>query len=424
MLRSFSKHFNNTVFRGPENEGGSDVVTGTENDSVSVNDGGGDDDSSLPDDGDGGAEGGDPSKPLTVREQLKRSIAEANEDAANQARSKKDSKTGRFSKGQTPTAQVDPATTTTAPAQTSAVPAPDSLSRDAKAEWDKTPPAIQQAFIKREQDAARGVQELKQRYEMIDQAIAPHQDALRQMNATPGEAVNRLFLWFKALAGAPAQSFPELAKSMGYDWNKIIAATSGQQQPAQAGQTVTQAGQTAPEIPEPVRNYVGQLEQRIEQLVQHIGQIDNRFGAVQQDMNATNEAKTRENLSIWAKDKEFYEDVRKDMANFIQSGLIPLKNGQVDLDTAYERAIYYNPEVRAKVLAKQQQANQQVQQTADAATTAQRQGQVAKARRAAVSLPSSNSPGLGNGQIPAKKPGQKMTVRDSLKAAMAELRDQ
>jgi len=421
MLRSFSKHFNDTVFRGPDNEGGSDVVNGTENDVSLPDDGGGHDDGDDTPVLDGDGEGGDPSKPLTVREQLKRSIAEANEDAANQTRAKKDPKTGRFSKGQTPAPQVDPALApTTAPV--AGVPAPASLSKDAKAEWDKTPPAIQQAFIKREQDAARGVEELKQRYEMIDQAIAPHQDALRQMNATPGEAVNRLFLWFKSLAGAPAQAFPELAKSMGYDWNKIIAATTGQQQPA--GQQPQQQQAAQPEIPEPLKNYVGQLEQRIEQLTQHIGQIDNRFGAVQQDLNATNEAKTRENLSFWAKDKEFYEDVRQDMARFIQSGLIPLKDGQVDLDTAYERAIYYNPEVRAKVLAKQQQADQQVQQTAEAATTAQRQGQVAKARRAAVSLPATNAPGVGNSFAAPKKPGPKMSVRDSLKAAMAELRDQ
>lgn len=410
MLSSLTKHFNDTVFRGPDNEGGTDG--GTEGDTVLDTDVGTDDGGADSGDGAGGEEGGESSKPLSVREQLKKSIAEANEDAAASQTKSKGPKTGRLSqaKGQE---GVAPATIPAAPAAP-AIAAPDSLSKEAKAEWEKTPPAVQQAFIKREADSARGVQELKQRYDQIDQALAPHNDALRQMNASPGEAVNRLFLWFKALAGSPVQAFPELAKSMGYDWNKVTEAISGAQKPAQ------QQSQQQP-IPE----YVQQLQNEIAQLKGNFGQFGNQFQNIQQEMNAQNEAKTRENLSIWSNGKEFFDDVRQDMAQLIQSGMVPLKNGQVDLDTAYERAIYYNPDIRAKVLAKQQQANQQVQQTADAATTAQKQGQVAKARKAAVSLPASSTPGAGNGQIAAsRKSGQRLSVKDSLKEAIAQLRDQ
>jgi hypothetical protein len=413
MLNSLTKHFNDTVFRGPENEGGTDGG-GTEGTTVLDTDVGTPDGGADAGDGDGGEGGGEPSKPLTVREQLKKSMAEASEDAANQTKTaKKDPKTGRFSQAK---GQEAPAAVTPAPV-TPTIAAPDSLSKEAKAEWDKTPPVVQQAFIKREQDSARGVQELKQRYEQIDQALAPHNDALRQMNASPGEAVNRLFLWFKALANSPVQAFPELAKSMGYDWPKVVEAITGSQRPA--GQQP--AGQQPQQVPE----YVQRLEQEIARLQGNFSQFGNQFQNIQQEMNAQNEAKTRENLSIWSNGKEYYEDVRQDMAQLIQSGMVPLKNGQVDLDTAYERAIYYNPDVRAKVLAKQQQANQQVQQTADAATTAQKQGQVAKARKAAVSLPASSTPGAGNGQIASsRKPGQRLSVKDSLKEAIAQLRDQ
>jgi hypothetical protein len=419
MLSSLTKHFNDTVFRGPDNEGGTDG--GTESTTVLDTDVGTPDGGADAGDADGGETGGEPSKPLSVREQLKKSIAEANEDAANQAQTKtrKDPKPGRVPQTKE---QIAPAQGEVTPPAGPAIAAPDSLSKEAKAEWDKAPKAIQEAFIKREQDSARGVQELKQRYEQIDSALAPHNDALRQMNASPGEAVNRLFLWFKALAGTPVQAFPELAKSMGYDWNKVVQAIAGGQQ--QAGGQQPNGQQQIPEIPAPVQQYVGRLEQEIYNLKQQFGQVDGRFNAVQQDLNAQNEAKTRENLNLWSNGKEFFEDVRQDMASLIQSGMIPLKNGQVDLDTAYERAIYYNPDVRAKVLAKQQQANENVQQQTTQAATTARAGQVAKARKASVSLSASSTPGAGNGQMPVRKPGQRLSVKDSLKEAIAQLRDQ
>ena len=111
------------------------------------------------------------------------------------------------------------------------------------------------------------------------------------------------------------------------------------------------------------------------------------------------------------------------MAKLIETGVVPLKDGQVDLDTAYERAIYFNPEVRAKVLAEQQQANQAAQQVSKDAATAAQQTQVSRARKASVSLPASTTPGAANGAV-KPKPGQKLSVRDSLKQAVSQLREQ
>ena len=404
MLSSFSRHFNETVFRGPDMEGG-----GGDGDETVIDTGGNDD--SGTGDVSGGAdvgEGGESPKPLSVREQIKKSMAEASEEGVKPKRGDK-TRPERQAKPQEQ--QTQPETVTPA---VQAIPAPESLSKEAKEAWAKAPPEIQAAFIKREQDMQAGVQQLQQRYRQIDEAISPHTDALRQMNATPGEAVNRMFLWFKALAGKPADAFPALAQSMGVDWNRLIG---GQQAPQGTAQG------TAPEIPEPVRQYVGGLQQEISQLKQLVEQTAGRFGYVENNINQQNQARTQENLNLWSNGKEFFNEVRMDMAKLIETGIVPLKNGQVDLDTAYERAIYFNPEVRAKVLAKQQQADAQVQQQSrDAATTAQ-QNQVNRARKASVSLPASSTPGLPKA-APAKKPGAKVSVRDSLKAAIADLRDQ
>lgn len=405
MLKSFG-HFNETVFRGPDDEGGS-----------GGDQGGLDSGQGLEDVGEGGNEGGappdEPSEPLTVREQIKRSMQEASEAGSAPAK-KRDAKTGRPVKGAQEAAPAAP----TEPAKPAApaVAAPASLPAEAKAEWEKTPPAIQAAFVKREQDMERGVNELKSKYSLIDQALAPHTDALRQMNATPGEAVNRMFLWFKALAGNPTASFPQLAQSMGIDWQKLIASQTGGQQPQGTAQGA------APALPPEVKTYVGGLERQLSALTNYVTQMGSKFGTVEQTLNSQNEARTRENLNLWSTGKEFFEDVRQDMAKLIETGIVPLKDGQVDLDTAYERAIYLNPDVRTRVLAKQQQANQDAQQAERAAATTAAQAQVGRARKAAASLPSGSPgpvPGAGT-----KKPGQKSNVRDSLKAAIAELRDQ
>lgn len=418
LLRSLSRHLNDTVFRGPDDELGSG-----EADIQDTGDAGGADDG-----GDSGATDPEPEAPaerLTVREQIKKSIAETSEPPAEKP--KRERGTGRFksTKPDTDPAPADPdAAPAPAPAAADDIPAPASLAPEAKAAWANAPKEIKEAFIKREADMQRGVDELKQRYSQIDNALAPHTDALRQMNATPGEAVDRMFLWFKALAGTPQASFPALAQSMGLDWKQVVAATMGGEQQQQ--QPVPEGGEAPPEIPEHIKGYVGKLEQQVAALSQQFQQVGGRFQTMEEQVQQQNAARTAENLAIWSKDKPHFEAVRSDMAELLGKGVIPLKpDGQVDLDKAYETAIYFNPTVRALVLAEQQQANQQVQQESVQAATTANQAQVEKARKASVSIPSRQPPGAAN--APAgikKKPGEKLSVRESLKRSIAELRDQ
>jgi hypothetical protein len=420
LLRSMMRDFNSSVFRGPDNEGGSDAG----NDTVPADNGTGDDTGVDSGTGDGGEEA--PKEPLTVREQIKKSIAETSGEPAPKA---KRGKSGRYQAGGEPKDGDEPPAVGEGdepPAPpVEEVPLPDGFPKELKTEWDKAPAAIKTAMIKRVQDMTAGVEQLKQRYSLIDKAIEPHTDALRQMNATPADAVDRMFLWFKALAGSPEHSFPALAKSMGIDWAKLAPGAT-----APVPGTVDPAGAQpggAPEIPEPIRQYVGQLEGHVRQLTEYVQQIGGRFGNVEQNINTQNEARTRENLALWSSGKEFFEEVRADMAKLIETGVIPLKaDGQVDLDTAYERAIYFNPDVRVKVLAKQQQADTQVQQQSKEAATTAQTTQAAKARKAAGgSLPATTTPGTPGANGSGKgKPGQKLSVRDSLKASIAQLRDQ
>jgi hypothetical protein len=411
---SIFRSFNESVFRGPEAEGGSGDVEVDTDVASAADDSGADTDS--------GDDTGEPERtePLSVREELKRAIAETSEPS--DPAKVRDPKTGRFNKGKEAAAPAEAPKAEAAAPATPAVEMPNSLAKELKPVWEATPPEMQAAFLKRETDIAKGVEELKQRYTLIDQAIAPHTDALRQMNATPGDAVNRMFLWFKALAGRPAEAFPELAKSMGIDWQKLAAAQNGAAPVGADGAPPAEG--VAPDIPEPVKQYVSGMQNELAELRNIVQQIGGRFGNVEQNLNTQNEARTRENLSIWSTGKPHFEDVRQDMAKLIETGVIPLKaDGQVDLDTAYERAIYFNPDVRAKVIAEQQQADLAAQQKSKEAATAAQQTNVNRARKAAASLPVT-TPGEIKGNAVKKKPGERMSVRESLNAAMAELKDQ
>lgn len=287
--------------------------------------------------------------------------------------------------------------------------APEAFSKEAKAEWAKVPSTVQAAILKRETDVAKGVEELKGRYKDIDSALAPHMNAIRQHGHSPAQAVNQLFAWFQALGTNPDVAFPALAKSFGWDPTKV---TSGAAPAAAAGAE----GQPAVEIPPALQEYITKMQTEVAQLKQSFGQ---ELTGLKSTFQQQSEAKTNEILAGWAKDKPHFEAVRQLMAQLIQSGAVPLKEGQVDLDGAYEMAMYANPQIRATVLAEQQKAAQAARKAkAEADKKAQDEAN-AKARRAGTSL-GGGAPGDASGAQPSKR-GKGMSVRDSIRAAREEL---
>ena len=355
-----------------------------------------------------------------LRQQLERAA-----DDSRKADLKKDKKSGRFAKGG-PRAERDAGETEPVEGeppvegeQTAPVVAPpEGFPREAIAEWNKTPPVVQAAIVKRVQDMNKGVQELKTKYTEIDKAIEPHTDALRQFNVPPAQAIDRLFLWFKSLANNPGVAFPALAKSFNYDWKKI-AAIQVDGQPGQQGQGNAQQSNGPGDIPEPLQRYVDNLKQEINGLKAELG---TKVSTLEQSFTQQSEAKTNEILQQWAKDKPYYEDVRVLMAQLIQSGAVPLKDGQVDLDGAYNMATRAHDGVFAKLTADQQAAAVKAQKDKAAADVLARKQQVEQARRAGSSL-NGGAPGIGNLTTQnQRKPGQKpKSVRESILEAKDQL---
>lgn len=290
--------------------------------------------------------------------------------------------------------------------------APTAWSKEAKAEWAKLPAAVQQAVKKREVDTAKGVEDLKTRYNEIDQALAPHLEAIRNHRRTPGEAVAHLFAWFAALTANPKQAFPALAKSFGKDLREFVDAPAAGETAADKGTTAAAQQQQEGDVPLALKQYLDGFKSQMEQ----------QFGQLATSFQQSSLQKAKETLAVWSKDKPHYEKVKHIMADMIGKGLIPMKEGgEVDLDSAYDRAVFYDPTIREEILAERQQnAEAEAKRKRDAEAKAQKD-KADKARKAGLSLGPS-APGGGNSGQQSQKKGGGKSVRESLQEALAEHR--
>lgn len=294
---------------------------------------------------------------------------------------------------------------------------PKAFSKEAQAEWATTPPNVRAAVLKRETDVARGVHELKQRYSDIDQALSPRMEMIRAHGHTPAQAVHQLFSWFEALSGdvqrvrsgQPPVAFNALLNSFGM--TPAIFGALQQQAPTQEAQPEEQGA-----VPPAIQQYIGALEQKLGEFQRG---VDEKFGGLYQNFQQANQQKTQEVLDHWSKDKPHFEEVRSLMAYLIGSGAVaPLSNGAADLDTAYDMALYANPQVRAQMLDGQRKAAADERKRKVEAERKAQQEQADKSRRAGGSL-STGAPGMP--VDPTKKPLARRSVRDSIKDAISEV---
>lgn len=351
---------------------------------------------------------GDEAPTPTIRDHIDKAVAESKEEPqekkarAPKKAAREDAKEVReqWRAGEKPEKRDSQALGTE---QTTA--SPKAWNKEAQAEWNNLPPTVQAAVAKRESDIANGVAQLRQRYSDIDEAIKPHFEAIRQNGFTPGQAVGQLFGWFQALANDPVNAFPALAQSFGWDLNRLVSAT--QQQLEQ--QTAQQ--QELEQIPPYIRQALEQNYALSQRLTQH-----------EQVLQQQNVARTHEVINNWAKDKDYFDTVREMMGQAIASGMVPLKDGRVDLDGAYAMACRAHPAIWQRLTAAQQAANTNA---INQATQRQRnvdQQKANKARSAGVSI-SSSAPGLSNGVGRTQPQKKGMSVKESILAARDELMD-
>lgn len=290
-----------------------------------------------------------------------------------------------------------PATT---PQASAAVPAPAALSKELKAIWDTLPATVQAEFAKREADTQKGVEQLKARYQPIDDAIAPYRPAIQQFGKTEAQAIKQLFDWHAAL-GSPnkVNAFKALAAAHGVDLSTLVAPSqAASQQPSQ--QDPNDFSRHLQPVIEPLR---GELM------------------GVRSELDRFKQERINNEIAAFSKDKPHFDKVRVLMGQMLGSGAAS------SLDDAYTKACRADPEVfeavQNEVRAKQEAdakaaAAEQQRKAAEAETERKRleAEQVAKARKAGVG-PRNGTPA---GAMQIAKAAAGTPVRDSIREAMKE----
>ncbi len=291
-------------------------------------------------------------------------------------------------------ATSEPAKTPQAPAA-----APASLSKETRAIWESLPEVARNDIIKREADTQRGVEQLKSRYQPIDEALAPYRPLLQQAGKSDGDAIRQLFAWHQALAGPnKAQAFQALAQSHGFDL-ATLAPNSGRPQQDPNDPTV-------------------QWQQALQGTV---SPLDQRLSAIEQQFVRQQQATVQSEITGFSRDKPHFDRVRVAMGQMMAAGYAN------SLEDAYNKATWADPDVRQEILAAEQgkrEADAKAAQDAQAAKAVEAEAErkrkereaFDKARRANVS-PRGSSP---MGSIAPQQKGGK-SIRDSIAEARREV---
>lgn len=272
---------------------------------------------------------------------------------------------------------------------------PPGWSPESKAFFDSLPPdhPLRQDVAKREEEVSNGFKsysEKTKQYEALERVLAPSRTRFQQFGVqNDAEAISRLFEWEAAFANphTKMQAFHNLAKTYGVDLSQFARQSSAP----------SDGSQETPDPLRPVLDEVGQLRQQV------TGIVTSQQLAEQQRVASTIEA--------FANDKDkhpHFEKVRVAMGQLMQAGIVPPN----DLEGAYQRAIWADPELRDQLLREQDEKRKAefLKTQADAA---------AKARQAAVSpAPRARQAAPVNGADKSSK-----GVRGSILTAINELRE-
>ena len=236
-----------------------------------------------------------------------------------------------------------------ATASTPPATAPVSWSQDAKAAWASLPPAVQQAVIKREQEASNGIKSYADKLksvETLQSVIGPRAQMLAAQYGTPEKGIETLFQLSDFASNDPAGFIRWFAQQRGLPLDQL-----GTMQPAQSA---------------PIDPNLAATQQRL-------GQLEALLVAQQRAEQERQTAELNSRIEAFKSDPKnaHFEELRQDMARLIQGGLAS------DLPDAYEKAMWANPTVRAKVIESQRA-------TEEATRKAEAEKKAAEARKAAA----------------------------------------
>lgn len=283
--------------------------------------------------------------------------------------------------------------------------------KEGKTAWETLPPDVQKSVLKREEEFSNGIKQYADKakaFEELDQVIAPYKQMISQFGVTPVQTVAKLFEWMHAL-GQPSQEYKAMAFRMLADQFQFDISNLAPR--AKMTEENDDTLQFDPRI----------IDQTLNQRLQPIQQELATFKQMQEEESRRVAAAQ---LADWSKDKPYYERVKQTMHRLFTSGEVPIVGNNLDLDTAYNKAIRLHDDVWAEIQAEaQQKAAQEAQEKAEreakekAERFARKQNLSVGVRPSAPTMPSAG--------IQPRKPAnnKEMTVRDSLRASLQEIRE-
>ncbi|HXI52363.1 MAG TPA: hypothetical protein VNH84_12685 [Candidatus Saccharimonadales bacterium] len=327
-----------------------------------------------------------PEKPLTLREQLNKSIESVRKEEATRAR---DVATGKFAKTDKPEIPAEKPVETKPDAQADPTSPPPIWSKV----WETMSPEARALAVKREAEQAKGFEEYRGKTAQlteITQVLDPIRPILQQNGIqSDAQAVKTLVEWEGAFRNPATrmQAFHNLARQYGVDLQSLVQSPS-QPSPAQ-------------DIPEPLRPVIDQF-----------GNIVQEVNTIKQQLQTAEQNRIASELTSFASKPEHahFEKVRVMMGQLMQSGIV----SPGDLEGAYQKAVTIHPEVSAAI-----EAEKQAKAQAELAKT--NAEKAARARQAAVS-PSVRSPNGAPVNGASVKP-KGSSPRESILAAIGELRE-
>lgn len=243
----------------------------------------------------------------------------------------------------------------------------------------------------------------------IDQVLEPYQQAIRNIGSSPAAVIKRLLEYTDALSSPQHQEMAivQLAQDFKIDLVKVVDDIVARNQNSTGNTNETVPAQIPPEITQKINSLSAELD------------------AMKQAKTTDNDKAAEESVNTWAgfdpvsgeyKTKPYFPYVRKLMHSVIANGTVPLVNGRIDLDAAYDAACYAHPEIRELIIEEQTKAR-------EAALREKQQQRITKAKDAGVSV----RPGAPVQRTPVqqKKTGPQPFVPagQSLREAIRELRE-
>lgn len=227
-------------------------------------------------------------------------------------------------------------------------------------DFDKLPRATREEIHRREESMFKGIEGYKKAATFgndMASLFRPYQKMLELTKLAPNDVVNAgLNFEYQMRTGSPEQKrtiIENLAKSYGVELVPAQPRLDEQGRPIEASPEIVSLRQT-----------VQALQQQLEQVTGHLTtqQRAQQEEAQRDEEEQRNDVRTE--IAKFAADpaNEFYSEVREDMLGYIQS------RRATGLKDAYDKAIWANPMTRAKLIARQQEAERK--QAAEAAAAA------------------------------------------------------